>query len=177
MDAPPTNGSGNLGDLWQGRGQPLCLKIQLSLSNLFLEEQGCAGPGMVGNHLLYAFPLITPIPQVIRRVREHRHRVLFVAALWINHHWISELSQLLIAAPLAGSPLSGEQYDFAPSAGTVGSTCVGSRRESVDLHENFLNTISQARALSTRRLYALKWSVFSAWCTTRGKDLYHVTYW
>ncbi len=34
-----------------------------------------------------------------------------------------------------------------------------------------LNTISQVRAPSTRRLYALKWSVFSAWCTTHGADL------
>ncbi len=33
-----------------------------------------------------------------------------------------------------------------------------------------LNTISQARAQSTRCLYALKWSVFSAWCTTHGTD-------
>ncbi len=33
-----------------------------------------------------------------------------------------------------------------------------------------LNIISQAKALSMRRLYALKWSVFSAWCTTRGAD-------
>ncbi len=33
-----------------------------------------------------------------------------------------------------------------------------------------LNTIYQARAPSTRHLYALKWSVFSAWCTTRDAD-------
>ena len=31
-----------------------------------------------------------------------------------------------------------------------------------------LNTITQARAPSTRRLYASKWSVFSSWCTARG---------
>ncbi len=29
--------------------------------------------------------------------------------------------------------------------------------------QDVLNTISQARAPSTRHLYALKWSVFSAW--------------
>jgi hypothetical protein len=51
------------------------------------------------NLLLYAFPPIALIPQVIRRVREHKHRVLLVAPLWKNHYWISELSQLLIAAP------------------------------------------------------------------------------
>ncbi len=51
------------------------------------------------NLLLYAFPPIALIPQVIRRVREHKHRVLWVSPLWRNHHWISELTQLLIAAP------------------------------------------------------------------------------
>ncbi len=41
----------------------------------------------------------------------------------------------------------------------------------MDVPENVLNTISQARALSTRRLYALKWSVFSTWCTAHSADL------
>ncbi len=36
--------------------------------------------------------------------------------------------------------------------------------------ESVLNTIYQARASSTRCLYALKWSIFSTWCTTRGTD-------
>ncbi len=30
--------------------------------------------------------------------------------------------------------------------------------------------VSQARASSTRCFHALKWSVFSTWCATRGKD-------
>ncbi len=34
------------------------------------------------NLLLYAFPPSALIPQAIRRVREHRHRVLLVAPLW-----------------------------------------------------------------------------------------------
>ncbi len=33
-----------------------------------------------------------------------------------------------------------------------------------------LNTISQAPAPATRRLYAIKWSVFSTWCSDRGED-------
>ncbi len=36
--------------------------------------------------------------------------------------------------------------------------------------ESVQNTITQARAPSTRRLYALKWSVFAAFCSTRGTD-------
>lgn len=73
-------------------------------------------------------------------------------------------------SPEAGPPLSGEQNDLAPPARAVGSTPLGSRWESADLPESVLNTISQARAPSTRRLYAIKWSIFSAWCATHGED-------
>ena len=45
---------------------------------------------------------------------------------------------------------------------------MGAQRVSVNLTEGVLNTITQARAPSTRRLYASKWSVFSSWCAARG---------
>ncbi len=51
------------------------------------------------NLLLYAFPPIALLPQVVRRVREQGHKVLFVAPLWRNQPWLSELTQLLTAAP------------------------------------------------------------------------------
>ncbi len=51
------------------------------------------------NLLLYAFPPIALIPQVIRRIREHKHKVILVAPLWRNQHWFSKLSQRLTAAP------------------------------------------------------------------------------
>ncbi len=51
------------------------------------------------NLLLYAFPPIALLPQVFRRVREQGHKVLLVAPLWRNQPWLSELTQLLSAAP------------------------------------------------------------------------------
>ncbi len=73
-------------------------------------------------------------------------------------------------SPETRPPLSGKQNDLAPPARAMGSTSLASQWEPSDLPEGVLNTISQARAPSTRRLYALKWSVFSAWCTTHGAD-------
>ncbi len=52
----------------------------------------------------------------------------------------------------------------------MGATYLASQWEPSVFPENLLNTISQAKAPSTRRLYALKWSVFSAWFTTHGAD-------
>ncbi len=72
------------------------------------------------------------------------------------------------SSPLAraletGSPLSGERNNMAPSTRAVGSLHLAAQREPTGLPERVLNTISEARAPSTRRLYALKWSVFSTW--------------
>ncbi len=47
------------------------------------------------NLLLYNFPPIALIPQVIRRIREQKHRVLLVK----NQHWFAELAWMLTAAP------------------------------------------------------------------------------
>ncbi len=61
-------------------------------------------------------------------------------------------------SPETRSPLSGEQNDLAPPARIMGATSLASRWEPLDIPESVLNTISQARAPSMRRLYALKWS-------------------
>ncbi len=52
----------------------------------------------------------------------------------------------------------------------MGSPPLAARREPTGLPERVLNTISEARAPSTRCLYDLKWSVFSTWCLNRGEN-------
>ncbi len=67
-------------------------------------------------------------------------------------------------------PLSSERHDIASTARVMGPACVAARREPFGLPESVLNTIAQARALSTRRLYTLKWTIFSARCQDRDLD-------
>ncbi len=125
------------------------------------------------NLLLYAFSLIGLRPQVIRWIREHKHRVLLVAPLWRSQHWFSELAWLLTAAPWP-IPLRWDilsQVNGTILARSMGAKSLAFGWEPSVLPENVLNAISQARAPSTRCLYALKWSVFSAWCTTHGANL------
>ncbi len=50
------------------------------------------------------------------------------------------------------------------------TACVAARRKPFVLPECVLNTMVEARAPSTRRLYALKWSIFSTWCQDRNLD-------
>ncbi len=46
---------------------------------------------------------------------------------------------------------------MASMARVMGPVCVAARRESFVLPELVINTMAEARALPTRRLYALKW--------------------
>jgi len=48
---------------------------------------------------LYAFPLISLLPQVIQRIRDTRHSVLLIAPRWENQIWFPELTQLSRTAP------------------------------------------------------------------------------
>ncbi len=92
----------------------------------------------------------------------------FLVIIFIYCYFLSFI--LSFFSFLLRPPLSGERNDLAPSARSMGATSLASRWEPSVLPENVLNTISQARVPSTRPLYTLKWSVFSAWCTIRGAD-------
>ncbi len=73
--------------------------------------------------------------------------------------------------PLEMGPLlSSERYAMASTARVMGSACVAAQQEPFGLPERVLNTMAEARAPSTRYLYALKWSVFSTWCQDRDFD-------
>ncbi len=68
---------------------------------------------------------------------------------------------------LSHSPLDGDALGVAPEPGVVEPSCVaasGISEELSSLHSRVLDTLSEARAPSTRRLYALKWGVFVKWC-------------
>ncbi len=82
---------------------------------------------------------------------------------WRNQPWVSELSQLLEAA-------SSERHALAFTARVMGPAYVAALRKPFVLKERVLNTMAEARALSTIRLYTLKWSVFSTWCQDHDLD-------
>ncbi len=116
------------------------------------------------NLLLYAFPPIALLPQ---GNREQGHKV--EPTLVVRADSATDSSPLA-RAPETGSPLSGERNNMAPSTRAVGSLHLAAQWEPTGFPERVLNTISEARAPSTRRLYALKWSVFSTWCLNRGEN-------
>lgn len=59
--------------------------------------------------------------------------------------------------------------DFTPGAGTRGSPW-HQQLHGQSLTWEVMNMISEARGLSTRHMYAQKWSIFPGWCSARNLD-------
>ncbi len=173
VDAPSAGGSEDLEDLWQGRSRPFRLQRQLSLPNLLFEGQGRVGP-----RLAQPPPLCIPPDRPASTGRQAYQGTGSQGAIG----GLVEEPTLVVRAdsatdsspqaraPETGSPLSGERNNIAPSTRAVGSLHLAAQWEPTGLPERVLNTISEARAQSTRHLYALKWSVFSTWCLNRGEN-------
>ncbi|KAL0152981.1 hypothetical protein M9458_051713, partial [Cirrhinus mrigala] len=174
VDASPADGSENLGGLWQGRGRPLRLKRQLSLPNIFFERERCVGPRLAQPPPVCFSPDVFDSSNTQTSQGTTSQAPPGGPALEDSAMVPGAMSAALrspLADPLETRPsLSGERGHLASPAQSMGLTPVVFEREPENLSEGVLNTISQARAPSTRRLYAFKWSVFSTWCSTRGKN-------
>ena len=88
---------------------------------------------------------------------------------------VSRAGLVIGQSPLACSaeerPPHTGQWDYMVSATRLmGPPCLAPKRVPRDLPEKVLNTITEARAPSTRHLYALKWSGFSSWCSKKLFD-------
>ncbi len=82
-------------------------------------------------------------------------------------------STSLVHSSEEGPPLSGARHHMAPASRSMEPPCVAPGRDAADLSvlpPAVVETIIQARAPSTRQTYALKWSLFATWCSSRRED-------
>ncbi|KAI2660848.1 hypothetical protein H4Q32_008522 [Labeo rohita] len=81
------------------------------------------------------------------------------------------ISPSLAHSPEEGPPLSGEGHNLAPAPRSLEPPSMVPGRDQEDFRDlspSVVNTLLQARAPSTRRLYDLKWRIFVNWCSSRG---------
>ncbi len=72
-----------------------------------------------------------------------------------------------------GSAFSETGHPLAPASRLVETPCVVLGRDAEvmgDLPQEVALTITSARALSTRRAYALKWNLSVEWCSSHHED-------
>ncbi len=150
MDAPPVRGSENSGSLWQSSSRPIRLQRQLSLPNLFHKEYGCPGPRVAQSSALYlpSNRSATAGTQVSQRATAQNNS---------NSPPREEPAVGVGFIPAAQSSPVADPLETGPPLSTT-------QRDSFGLPEHVLNTMAEARAPSTQRLYTLKWSIFSTWC-------------
>ncbi len=118
------------------------------------------------------------LAQILCKVREDEEQVLLVVPYWPNWTWFPELMLLATAPPWQiplreGSPLSERGYPLAPASRLVESPRVVPGRDAEvlgGLPPAVVNTITSARAPSTRHSYRLNWNLFVDWCSPRRED-------
>ncbi|KAL0157249.1 hypothetical protein M9458_048495, partial [Cirrhinus mrigala] len=114
---------------------------------------------------LYAFPPIALLPGVLERVRRDGVMVLGPD--------FSPRRLSLGDSRQERSPLTGRGLHLSPPAGAVealGVASEGAHLLASGLSTEVVETILQSRAPSTRKLYALKWKLFTSWCGRRQQD-------
>ncbi len=130
VDAPPTNGSGNMGNLQQARGRPLRLRRQHSLPKLFFIGQGHVGPRLAQPPPLCLSPdHPDPAGNQVNPGTEAQSSVSGPALE--EPTLVRGAVSAAHCSPVAHSPetrprLSGERSDLIPPARTMGATSLAS---------------------------------------------------
>ncbi len=90
---------------------------------------------------------------------------------------VTEVGRASNGSPVANSVterylISGRRLGVAPQAGAMEPACLAGQRggQMLNVSQRVLDTIAEARSPSTRRLYSLKWGVFTSWCMTKDED-------
>ncbi len=112
------------------------------------------------------------------KVREEEEQILIVAPYWPTRTWFPEL-MLLVTAPPWQIPLRKDSTDsetghlMAPASRPLETSCLVPGRDAEvlgDLPQEVVDTITSARAPSTRHAYALEVEPVRWWCSSHRED-------
>ncbi|XDV20625.1 hypothetical protein PO909_025925 [Leuciscus waleckii] len=163
------DGAKYLGHFRQSRGRPVRVTNQRSLPNVLLKRKGRAGPKLAQVPSLCVSPghLVTTGNQANQgeqMLNTPDSPTMGKSSMVPRTDGAGEQSSTADSSE-EGPVVPGPGRSLAPVPRAVGPACVGDQLSPFHLPEGVLNTITQARAPSTRRLYASKWSVFAEWCS------------
>ncbi len=183
MATPSRDDPADLESIRRSSGRPVCFSRVLPLPVVFLPDRGHPRHGRTGTQLAsgsmqVCISPVSLLAQTLCKVREDEEQVLLVAPFWPTRTWFPELILLATAPPWRiplrkGPPFSGARHHLAPASRPVEPPCVAPGRDAADLSDlpqAVVETITQARAPSTRQAYALKWGLFANWCSSRRED-------
>ncbi len=172
MATPSRDDPADLESIRGSSGRPVCLPRVLPLPAVLLPDRGASGLTQV---------CVSPSePTCTETVQAQGGRGAGPAGcaplahpdLVSRTHFPCDSTSLAHSSE-EGPPFSGARHHVAPASRSMEPPCVAPGRDAADLSGLPLavgETIIQARAPSTRQTYALKWSLFATWCSSRRED-------
>ncbi len=126
----------------------------------------------------YAFPPVSLLAQTLCKIREEEEQILLVAPYWPTWLLVPRADAPRDSPSLADSSEEGSTdsemgHLVAPASRPLETSCLvpGWDAEVLgDLPQEVVDTITSARAPSTRHAYALKWNLIVEWCSFHRKD-------
>ncbi len=183
MATPSRDDPADLESIRRSSGGPVCFSRVLPLPVVFLPDRGLPRHGRTGTQLASGSMQICISPSEPARtdtVQSQGGRGAGPAGRAVLAHpdLVSRTHSPRDSPSLAhsseeGPPFSGARHHLAPASRPVEPPCVAPGRDAADLSDlpqAVVETITQARAPSTRQAYALKWSLFANWCSSRRED-------
>ncbi|KAL0148839.1 hypothetical protein M9458_055848 [Cirrhinus mrigala] len=173
----------NLESIRRGSGRPVLLPGILPLPALLLPDRGSPRQGRADTRLALGAPqvcLSPSEPPCTDPVQDQGGRGAGSAGCALLAHpnlvcrpHASRDSPSLENSPEAGPSFSEDGHELAPASRPVEPPRVAPGRDAADLTglpQAVVDTITQARAPSTRQAYARKWGLFVDWCSSRRED-------
>ncbi len=183
MATPPRCTPADLETLRGRSGRPVCLPRHFSLPAVFLPVRGdplyrCAGMQLASGPTQICVSPSEPSRTDPVQGQGGRGASPFGGALLAQSDLVPRTdaphdSPSLANSSEEGSPFSEKGHPLAPTSGLVESPRMVPGRDAEvlgGLPPAVVNTITSARALSTRHAYRLKWNLFVDWCSPRRED-------
>ncbi|KAI2660382.1 DNA-directed RNA polymerase subunit B' [Labeo rohita] len=183
MDASPRGGEADLESVWSSPGGPVCHEGEHAMSPLVLSSSSSSpGAGCHGADVAEATSVrLSPDRSAPGSSRESApgrgvpssSSPILAGPSMVLGPDFSPRRLSLGDSRQGRSPLTGRGYHSSPPAGAVealGVTSEGAHLLASGLSTEVVETILLSRAPSTRKLYALKWKLFTSWCGHRQQD-------
>ncbi len=183
MATPSRDDPADLESIRGSSGRPVCLPRVLPLPAVLLPDRGPPRYRRTGTQLASGLTQVCVSPSEPTRtdtVQAQGGRGAGPAGCaplahpdLVSRTHFPRNSTSLAHSSEEGPPFSGARHHMAPASRSMEPPSVAPGRDAADLSglpPAVVETIIQARAPSTRQTYALKWSLFATWCSSRRED-------
>ncbi|XP_049901735.1 uncharacterized protein LOC126391201 [Epinephelus moara] len=184
METPPSGGSRDLAPLRTGRGRPVCVTGEHPLPTFLLPGEGRSSPwsGRPCSPLATGPDVrLSPICPPSASPEEGAHggseadpggSTLAAHDLVLGHPPSTGRDSMGASnsSGLAVSSTGDSGSSLSPRAQALGMAPEGPELLAMGLSPSVVSTLQEARAPSTRALYAHRWRAFVAWCRVHQTD-------